>query len=321
MKAILNTRYGPPEGLTLAEVEKPPLTDEGVLVRVRASSVNAYDWHMLRGKPYIARIGEGLALRRPKDQAFGVDAAGIVEAVGRNVTHVRPGDEVFGGRSGAFAEYVCGRYFVKKPANITCEQAAAVPLAGTTALQAVRDKAAVLPGQRVLVTGAGGGVGTFAVQIAKAYGGHVTAVTSTDKLEHAMAIGADDVIDYRQGDFTRSTQRWDVLLDAGGYRRLRDLRRVLAPGGTLVLVGPGRGDWAGPIVHVITAVVRNRLGSERYRPFLAKWALDDLVELRELIEAGKITPVIDRTYPLSQAAAAVRYLESGVAKGKVVVTV
>jgi NADPH:quinone reductase-like Zn-dependent oxidoreductase len=322
MKAILNQRYGPPEGLRLADVDKPTLTtDDAILVRVRAASVNAYDWHMMRGKPYVARVGQGIALRGPRDPAFGVDAAGVVEDVGPGVLHVRPGDEVFGARSGAFAEYVSGRMFVRKPANLTCEEAAALPMAGTTALQAVRDHAAVQPGQRVVVTGAGGGVGMFAVQIAKAHGAHVTAVTSTDKLGHARSIGADDVIDYRRGDFTRTAARFDTLIDAGGYRRWRDLRRLVAPGGTLVAVGPGRGDWVGPIVHVVTAIIRTKLGKERYRPFLAKYSFDDMNTLRDLAEARKIHPVIDRTYPLEATGEAVRYLESGAVRGKVVVTV
>jgi NADPH:quinone reductase-like Zn-dependent oxidoreductase len=319
MKAIVHRRYGPPDVLEYSEVDKPALTDDGVLVRVRAASVNAFDWHMLRGKPYIARSDGGF--RKPKDSSFGVDAAGIVEAVGPNVTHVKPGDEVYGGRYGAFAEYVCGRSFVAKPRNVTCEEAAAVPMAGTTALQAIRDKAHVEAGQRVLVTGASGGVGTFAVQIAKAFGAHVTGLTGTEKLDFVRSLGADEVIDHRAGDFTRGSQRYDVLLDVGGYRRLRDLKRVLAPDGTLVLVGPGRGEWIGPIAHVVAAVVRSRLGRQQMRPFLANTTHEDLLALKDLIEAGKVKPIIDRTFPLSETAAAVRYLESGAARGKVVITV
>ena len=319
MKAIVHRRYGPPEVLEYTEVDEPEVIDDGVLVRVRAASVNAFDWHMLRGKPYVARSDGGL--RRPKSTAFGIDAAGIVEAVGPNVTHVKPGDEVYGGRYGAFAEYVCGRNFVAKPRNVTCEEAAAVPMAGVTALQAIRDKARVQPGQRLLVTGASGGVGTFAVQIAKAFGAHVTGLTQTEKLDFVRSLGADEVIDHRVGDFTRGSQRFDVVLDVGGYRRLRDLKRVLAPDGTLVLVGPGRGEWIGPIAHVITAVVRSRLGKQHMRPFLANTTHGDLLALKDLIEAGKVRPVIDRTYPLSETAAAIRYLEAGNVRGKVVLTV
>jgi NADPH:quinone reductase-like Zn-dependent oxidoreductase len=322
MKAIINLRYGPPEGLLLTDVEKPGLTtDDGILVRVRAASLNAYDWHMLRGKPYIARIGDGIALRSPKDPSFGVDAAGIVEEVGPTVTHVRPGDEVFGAKSGAFAEYVCGRMFVRKPPNITCEQAAALPMAGTTALQAVRDQARVQAGQRVVVTGAGGGVGTFAVQIAKAFGAHVTAVTSGDKLDHVRSIGADDAVDYLAGDFTRTAGRFDAVIDAGGYRRLGRLRRLLVPGGTFVAVAPGNGDLAGPVLHVISAKLRSRFGKERFRPFLAKYNFDDMNALGQLAATGKIRPVIDRTYPLEATGEAVRYLESGAVRGKIVITV
>jgi NADPH:quinone reductase-like Zn-dependent oxidoreductase len=206
-------------------------------------------------------------------------------------------------------------------ANLTCEEAAALPMAGTTALQAVWDQANVQAGQRVLVTGADGGVGMFLVQIAKAFGANVTAVTSTEKVDQVRTIGADEVIDYRRTDFTRSGQRFDAVLDAGGYRRLATLKRLLVPGGTLVLVGPGRGNWAGPILHVISAVVRSRVGREQFRPFLAKYSHDDLLFLKELAETGKIRPVIDRTYPLEAAAEAVRYLESGDVQGKVVVTI
>jgi len=319
MRAIVNTRYGAPDGLQLAEVDKPSPTPDGVLVRVRAASVNAYDWHMMRGKPYVARVGDGW--RSPKAAAFGVDAAGIVEAVGQDVTDLRVGDEVFGARSGAFGEYVCGKMFVRKPARLTCEEAAALPMAGTTALQAVRDQANVQAGQRVLVTGAGGGVGMFAVQIAKAFGAHVTAATGRDKFEHARSIGADEVVDYRAGDVTRTAGRFDVVIDAGGYRRLRELRRLLVPAGTLVCVAPGKGNWAGPIVHVITAVVRSRLGKEQFKPFLAKYTHDDLRFLGELAASGKIRPVIDRTYPLERTGDAVRYLESGAVRGKVVITI
>lgn len=318
MKAIVNDRYGSPDGMELRDVDKPEVTDDGVLVRVRATSVNAYDWHMMRGKPYIARLS---GLRKPKTTVLGLDVAGIVEAVGANVTHLKPGDEVFGSRSGAFAEYVSGRNFVPMPAGFTFEQAAAVPCAGQTALQGLRDKGGIQAGQRVLINGAGGGVGTFAVQIAKAFGADVTGVTSTRNLEMVRSIGADHVIDYTREDFTRSGQRYDLILDPGGNRSLSDIRRVLTPEGTLVLVGPGSGQWVGPIARMLRAIVTSRFVGQRMLPFLSTVSKDDLLVLKELIEAGKVRPVIDRTYPLSEIPEAIRYLEAGHAQGKVVITV
>jgi NADPH:quinone reductase-like Zn-dependent oxidoreductase len=319
MKAIVSDRYGSPDVLEIREIEKPGLTDGGVLVRVRATSVNAFDWHMLRGKPYFARLTEGL--RRPKNHVLGLDVAGIVEAVGANVTHLAPGDEVFGSRLGAFAEYVSGKNFVPKPVNLTFEQAAAVPVAAQTALQAIRDKGQAQPGQRALVNGAGGGVGTFAVQIAKALGAEVTGVTSTGNLDMVQSLGADHVVDYTREDFTRTGQRYDVILDTGGNRSLSDIRRALTPAGTLVMIGPAKGQWAGPIVRVVGAVVISRIVSQRMLPFLSTVRKEDLLFLKELIEAGKVTPVIDRTYSLIDTPEAVRYLESGHARGKVVITV
>jgi NADPH:quinone reductase-like Zn-dependent oxidoreductase len=273
---------------------------------------------MLRGEPYLART-EGV--RAPRDPAMGVDAAGIVEAVGKDVTWTRPGETVFGARTGAFAEFVAGRNFVPMPPGLSFEQAAAIPVAGTTALQAVRDKAKVQPGQRVLVTGAGGGVGTFAVQIACAAGATVIALTSPAKVERVRAIGPSRVIDHTREDVTRSTERYDVILDAGGYRRLRDLRRALAPDGTLVEIGPGKGNWIGPIAHVGAAVVRSRLGRQRFVPFLSHIDRDDLLVLKEMVEAGRVLPVVGRTFPFAEIPEAIRYLESGQATGKVVITV
>ena len=319
MKAFVYRQYGSPDVLALEESEKPAVANDGVLVRVRATSVNAHDWHTMRGKPYIARISEGL--RKPKSTALGLDVAGHVEEVGKDVTHVQPGDEVFGARSGAFAEYVSGRSFVPKPVGLTFEQAAAVPVAGCTALQALRDKGQIRSGQRVMITGAGGGVGTFAVQIAKAFGANVTAVTSTGKVDMVRSIGADDVIDHTREDFTRSGQRYDLLIDVGGYRRLSVLRRALTPEGTLVMVGPGSGQWLGPVAHLLTAVVRSRFGRQRMVPFLSNENKEDLLVLKELIEAGKVTPVIGRTYPFREIPEAIRYLEAGHARGKVVITV
>jgi NADPH:quinone reductase-like Zn-dependent oxidoreductase len=319
MKAFVSDRYGSPDVMKLQEVDRPEVTDEGALVRVRATSVNAFDWHMLRGKPYLARLSEGF--RSPKTTILGLDVAGVVEAVGANVTHIKPGDHVFGSRTGAFAEYVSGRTMVPMPEGLTFEQAAAVPTAGQTALVGVRDKGELQPGQRVLINGAGGGVGSFAVQIAKALGADVTAVTSTRNLEMVTTIGADQAVDYTREDFTRSGQRYDLIVDAGGNRRLSHLRRVLTPEGTIVLVAPGGGQWVGPIVRLIGAVVTTRFGRQQVRPFLAPVSRENLMVLKELIEAGKVRPVIDRTYPFTEIPDAVRYVEAGLAQGKVVITV
>lgn len=319
MQAIVNDRYGSPDVLELRDIDKPSVTDDGVLVRVRATSVNAYDWHMMRGLPYVARLSEGL--RKPKTTVLGLDVAGTVEAVGRKVTHLKPGDDVFGSRSGAFAEYVSGRNFVPMPAGLTFEQAAAISTAGQTALQALRDKGGIRPGQRVLINGAGGGVGTFAVQLAKAFGADVTGVTSARNLDLVRSIGADQVIDYAREDFTRSGQRYDLILDAGGNHSLSSVRRVLTPEGTLVLIAPGPGQWIGPIARMLGAIVTSRFVGQRMLPFLSTVSKDDLLVLKELIEAGKVRPVIDRMYPLSEVPEAIRYVEAGHAGGKVVITV
>ena len=320
MKAILRDRYGSPDVLELREIEKPEPTDDGMLVRVRATSVNPVDWHLMRGEPYLVRLSDGL--RRPKDKFLGVDVAGVVEAVGKDVTEFEPGDEVFGSRSGAFAEYVVSakRVFAHKPANLTFEQAAAVPVAATTALQALRDKGGVTPGQKVLINGAGGGVGTFAVQIAKSYGAEVTGVTSTPNLEMVRSIGADHVIDYTREDFTRSGLRYDLIVDVAGSPSLSRLRRAASPDGALVLVGAGRGNWFGPMARPLGSLAIKRFVKQRMAFFLAQTNKEDMLVLKGLLEAGKIKPVIDRTYPLSETAEAIRYLETGHARGKVVVT-
>jgi NADPH:quinone reductase-like Zn-dependent oxidoreductase len=318
MRAILQDQYGSPDHLRLAEVPKPSVTDAGVLVRVGASSINAGDWRRVRGAPVLVRAVEGW--RRPKNPLLGGDAAGLAEAVGKEVTHVRPGDEVFGIRTGSFAEYVTGKNFVPKPANLTIEEAAAVPIAGVTALQAVRDHGGLRPGQRILINGAGGGVGTFAVQIAKAFGGDVTAVTGPRTVEHVRALGADRIIDYSREDFTRSGLRHDVVVDLGGNRPIRALRRVLTSDGMLVLVGAGRGNL-GPMTRFIGGTVRTRLLKQKLAVFIAEVRIEDLWTLKELIESGKVRPVIDRTYGLEETAAALRYVEGGHARGKVVVTV
>lgn len=319
MKAIVNTEYGSPDVLQLGEVEKPEVADEGVLVRVRATSVNPHDWHSMRGEPYIMRLGEGL--RRPKRNVLGIDAAGVVEAVGKDVTHLKVGDDVFGVRSGAFAEYVSGRNFVPMPIGLTFEEAAAVPVAGLTALQGLRDKGAVQPGQRVLIFGAGGGVGTFAVQIAKALGANVTGVTSSANVEMVRSLGADEVIDYTREDFAFRGERYDLILDIGAKRPLLTFRRVLEPDGTLVLVGGSAGRWIGPLVRAVGALAMSRFGSQAMRPFLSDVNRDDLLTLKDLIESGKVRPVVDRTYQLDKTAEAIRYLETGKARGKVVISV
>ena len=320
MKAIVSHGYGPPDGLELKEIDEPTLGDDGVLVRVRAASLNPYDWHVMRGVPYFVRLSEGL--RKPKQSVLGIDVAGHVEAVGDAVTQFRAGDEVFGGRVGAFAEQVCGRErnFTAKPAGLSFEQAAAMPIAGCTALQALRDKGRLQPWQRVLINGAAGGVGTFAVQIAKALGADVTGVCSTTNVDLVRSLGADRVVDYTVDDFTRPAQRYDLILDNVGNRSLSDLRRALTAKGTLVLVGGGHGRWLGPLALPLKALVLSRFVGQRLLPFLARVGKDDLVVLKELVEAGKVVPVIDRAYPLSDAAKAIRYLEAGHARGKVVIT-
>ena len=327
LQAIVGSEYGPPDGLRLREIERPPVGDDGVLVRVRAASVNPADWHLLRGEPYFARLVVGL--RRPKKIVPGIDAAGVVEEVGAAVTGFRAGDEVFGGPGGAFAEYCRGveTDFARKPPGLTFEQAAAVPVAGCTALQALRDQGMLEPGQTVLVNGAAGGVGTFAVQIAKALGGDVTGVCSTSNVELVRSIGADHVVDYTVENFAEGGRRYDLILHVAGNRSLPDLRRALAPRGTLVLVGggvgrdAGSGGLLGPMRQSLRAVALSPFVGQRLRMFVAKVRGADLAALAELIEAGKVTPVIDRAYPLAETSEALRYLEAGHARGKVVVTV
>jgi NADPH:quinone reductase-like Zn-dependent oxidoreductase len=321
MKAIVQDRYGSPDVLRLRDVEMPTIADDGVLVRVRASSVNAMDWHLMRGRPYIARVGMGL--RRPTQAIPGTDVAGIVEEVGRDVIELHPGDEVFGARSGAYAEHIAGRVrnFVPKPASLSFEQAAAIPVAAITALQALRDAGHVQPGQRVLVIGAGGGVGSFAVQLAKAFGATVTAATSTANLELVRSIGADEVVDYATTDITRSGQRFDVVLDIGGYRSLRDLARVAGPQGAIVPVGAGKATTFGIVTGIIAGQARRRLLGQRVGFFVGKVTRDDLLVLAQLAADGKITPAMHRDYPLAETADAIRYAETGKARGKIVITI
>ena len=322
MRAITYTEYGSPDVLRFTEVAKPAPKDDQVLIRIRAASVNPLDWHYMRGTPYIVRIPAGL--RKPKATRLGVDVAGQVEAVGKNVTQFQPGDEVFGACKGAFAEYGCASegLLVLKPANVTFEQAAAVPIAAFTALQGLRDKGQIQPGQKVLINGASGGVGTFAVQIARSFGAEVTGVCSTRNVEMVRSIGANHVVDYTQEDFTKSRQRYDLIFDTVGNHSLSDIRRVLTREGTLVLVGgPDNGRWLGPLTGVLKAVVLSRFVSQKLLPLLAHLSKDDLIVMQEFLETGKVTPIIDRSYPLSDVPEAVRYLEEGHARGKVVITV
>jgi NADPH:quinone reductase-like Zn-dependent oxidoreductase len=321
MKAIVQAHYGSSGVLALRDLDMPEIGDDGVLVQVRASSVNAKEWHLIRGRPYFARLMSGV--RRPKQAVPGTDVAGVVVAVGQSVTELRPGDEVFGARSGAYAEYVAGRLpnFVPKPANLSFEQAAAIPVAAITALQGLRDMGRVQAGQRVLILGAGGGVGSFAVQIAKAYGATVTATTSTGNMEMVRAIGADEVIDYTRDDATRSGRRHDLVVDVGGYASLGDLGRAVVPGGTIVIVGAGKASALAIVTGLLAGRLRSRLGRQRVVNFFASINREDLLVLAELAGAGKIVPVIDRTYPLREADEAVSYVETGQARGKVVITV
>ncbi len=324
MKAIVQDRYGSPDALELREIDRPVAADNEVLVRVHAATVNARDWHVMRGDPYLARLMLGFG--RPKVKIRGTDFAGRVEAVGRDVKRFRPGDEVFGEVDGAFAEYVCAPDDVVEPipANLTFEQAAAVPLAGNTALMGIRDLGRVQPGQQVLVNGASGGVGTFAVQIAKSFGAEVTGVCSTRNVDLVLSIGADHVIDYTREDFTRNERRYDVVFDLVGNRSLTDSRRALTPTGTLVLSGGGvydGGSLVGPMGLVFKARLQSPFARHRLLQLTATPSKENLKTLRELIESGKVAPVIDRTYPLSEVPEAIRYLEAEHARAKVVITV
>ena len=322
MKAIVYRKYGPPEVLRLEEMAKPTAGDNEVLIRIHAASVNPYDWHFMRGLPYLLRFMAGLG--KPKDRRLGVDVAGRVEAVGRNVTQFKIGDDVFGACRGAFAEYACASEssLAMKPENVTFEQAAGVPVAAITALQGLRDKGHIRPGQKVLVNGASGGVGTFGVQIAKSFGAEVTGVCSTRNVERVRSIGADQVIDYTQEDFTKSGQRYDLILDCVGNHSLAACKRVMSPQGICVMAGGVAGKWMiGAIARMIASLVMSRLGSQKLVGVLAKPSTNDLTVLHELMKAGKMTTVIDRRYKLSDLPEAIRYLEEGHARGKVIITV
>jgi NADPH:quinone reductase-like Zn-dependent oxidoreductase len=323
MRALVQDRYGPPEVLSLERIGVPDVGDDDVLVRVHAAGVDAGVWHLTEGRPYLVRA-MGYGLRRPKMKVPGSDLAGRVEAVGKNVTLVRPGDEVFGVGAGSFAQFALAREdrLAPKPSNLTFEEAAAVPVSGVAALQALRDRGGIQPGQEVMVTGAGGGVGTFAVQVAKAFGARVTGVCSTGKVGLVRSLGADDVVDYTRQEIRETGRRYDLILDSGGSRPLSELRRALAPRGTLVLVG---GEGGGPLMGTVGRILRAMLWTpfvgQRLRSMYSTERREDLVALTELIEAGAVTPVIDRIYPLAEAAAAVRQLGTGHARGKSVVAV
>ena len=324
MKAIVYTKYGPPDVLKLKEVEKPTPKDNEVLIKIHAASVNPLDWHLMRADPFLVRLVTGLL--NPKNKILGADVAGRVEEVGKNVKQFQPGEEVFGDISacgfGAFAEYVSvpENVLVLKPANISFEEAAAVPLAAVTALQGLRDKGQVQPGQKVLINGASGGVGTFAVQIAKSFGAEVTGVCSTRNSDMVRSIGADQVIDYTQEDFTQNGQRYDLIVDAVGNRSVSDYKRALSPKGVCVIIG-----YSSPVLllqHMFQGTWISMTGSKRIGLMgTMKPNKKDLVFMKELLEAGKVKPVIDRRYPLSEVAKALRYLEDGHAHGKVIITV
>lgn len=320
MKAILYTQYGSPDVLQFKEVEKPAPKDNEILVKIYAASANPLDWHLMRASPFIARLAGGL--RKPKDPRLGADFAGRVEAVGKNVTQFQPGDEVFGASTGAFAGYTCvtENEIAPKPANLSFEEAAAVPVAAITALQGLRDKGQVHSGQKVLVNGASGGVGSFAVQIAKSTGAEVTGVCSTRNLDIVRSIGVDHVVDYTREDFTRNGQHYDLIYDAVGNRSITAYRRALNPGGICVVAGFT--NMPHLFAHMVLGPLRSKMGDKKVGLMgTAKIKQEDLLYLKELIEAGKVAPLIDRRYSLDEVPEALRYLEKGHARGKVVITI
>jgi NADPH:quinone reductase-like Zn-dependent oxidoreductase len=320
-KAVVYREYGSPDVLHCEDVEKPSPGDDEVLIRIRAAAANPLDYHLMSGA-FLMRPMTGL--RKPKTTRPGVDFAGEVEAIGRNVARFRPGDAVYGALRGAFAEYGCAleTRLALKPANLTFEQAAAIPVAGLTALQGLRDKGRLQPGQNVLINGAAGGVGTFAVQIAKSFGAGVTGVCSTRNLDLVRSLGADHVVDYTRDDFTRSAQRYDLIFDCVGNHPFSACRRVITPKGAFVAIGvrPG-GRWMGPLPYLLKVFMSSPFVSQRVVFFIAKITTDDLAALNELIEANKVTPIVDRRYPLCETPEAIRYLKEGHARGKVVITV
>ncbi|HUJ45141.1 MAG TPA: NAD(P)-dependent alcohol dehydrogenase [Opitutaceae bacterium] len=321
VKAIVYRTYGSPEVLRLEETEKPAAADGEVLIKVSAASVNPLDWHFMRGMPYLMRLGIGL--HRPKAARLGVDVAGRIEAVGRNVTQFKPGDEVFGICRGAFAEYACTpeSAVIQKRGNVTFEQAAAVPVAAVTALQGLRDKGRIQAGQKVLINGASGGVGTFAVQIAKALGAEVTGVCSARNMELVRSLGADRVVDYARDDFTKGGQRYHLVFDCIGNHSLLACRRVLDSKGIYIIIGAPGGRWIAPLPRVLNAMVLSRFVGQNFLMHLTRRRREDLTTVQDLIAAGKVTPVIDRRCRLSEVPEAIRYLESGHARGKIIITV
>jgi NADPH:quinone reductase-like Zn-dependent oxidoreductase len=318
MKAILCEKYGPPEVLQLKEVEKPSPKENEVLVQVHAASANPLDWHFMRGSPFLLRLSSGL--RKPKEPTMGVDVAGRVDAVGKNVTRFQPGADVFGFSAGSFAEYAVAREdrLALKPANLSFEAAAAVPIAALTALQSLRDKRQIQPGKKVLINGAAGGVGSFAVQIAKSFGAEVTAVCSTRNQEMVRSIGAAHLIDYTREDFIKNGQRYDLILDAASHHSVSDYKGALNPAGICVVVG------GSSMAHMLRVIIAgswaSKIGKKKIGSMMAKPNTNDLVALKVLLESGKVVPVIDRRYTLSQAPEAIRYLEAGHAQGKVIIT-
>jgi NADPH:quinone reductase-like Zn-dependent oxidoreductase len=323
MKAVVRHCYGSPDVVRYEDIPKPSPKDNEVLVKVHAASVNPLDWHEMEGTPYLVRMDDGFG--KPDDPRLGVDFAGTVEAVGKSVTRFKPGDEVFGGRDGAFAEYVAvreARAIALKPANVTFEQAASVPIAAITALQALRDKGHIHAGQKVLINGASGGVGTFAVQIAKAYGADVTGVCSTKNVDLLRSIGADHVIDYIREDFTQGAQHYDLIVDNVGTHSLLEYKRVLNPKGIYVMIGSTSiGHWFAWLATPIEGLMLSPFVSQKFGMFVADLNKEDLATLGDLMQSGKVTPVIDRRYKLSETPEALRYVEKGHARGKVVVTV
>jgi len=324
MDAIVYHKYGSPDVLRLEHIDKLLPNDSQVLIKVRAASANPLDWHFMHGTPYIMRIGTGFG--KPKAIRLGADVSGVIELVGSAVTQFKPGDEVFGTGGGSYGQYVRTSFkdVVLKPASISFEQAAAIPVAGVTALQGLRDKGKIQKGQKVLINGASGGVGTFAVQIAKAMGAEVTGVCSTKNIELVKSLGADHVIDYTKDDYSKGAEHYDVILDNVGNHSLSENRHVLVKHGTYVLIGgggPNDGKWVGPLLRPIAELFQRPFVSQRQTMLLAQINQADLNVLANLIETKKVTPVIDRTYPLSEVPAAIRYLEEGHAKGKVVITV
>ena len=322
MKAAVYRCYGSPDVLGFEDIEKPTPTDDEILVKVVAASVNPLDWHFVRGTPYFLRLMTGLGA--PKNTVLGVDFAGVVEAVGSNVQNFKPGDEVFGGDNGSFAEYlIVGKdgTLAMKPAGVSFEQAASAPIAAVTALQALRDTGKLQRGQKVLINGASGGVGTFAVQIAKSFGAEVTGVCSTRNVEMVLALGADHVFDYKKEDYTESGEKYDLIIDMVGNHSLSKNRRALKPEGKFVIVGGGKGNWLGPMMTPIKALFLSPFVGQEFEMILAELRTDDLDTLGNLMQDGKVTPVIDSRYPLSEVRAAIEHSEDGHTRGKIILNV